>query len=133
MQLMNETNAQIVLRANYYNGRLDCWEPCLENLQIEMRGRSQANGSSDMVIDVKDSISLNVSEELIENLICLQNLSHDTPLFINQKYQAPTVFSLTPTTQFKITNLTSKAVMIYPNSKNTNKLREKILKHHNLQ
>ena len=56
MQLRNETNAQILLRANYYNGRLDCWEPCLENLQIEVRGRSQANGSSDMVVDVKDSI-----------------------------------------------------------------------------
>jgi hypothetical protein len=80
------------------------------------------------MIEAKNSINLNITEELIENVSCLQSLSRDMPLFFGDR-PARTAFAASPTTQFKITNLTSKAIIIRPNLKSGAAPRERALKH----
>lgn len=70
-QIGSQSCAGALVSIDYYNGRLDCWEPFLEQVEIEREAQSRNNGPSEQMIEAKNSINLNITEELIENVSCL--------------------------------------------------------------
>lgn len=98
---------------NYYNGRIECWEPAIEKVSLSLSSRHQETTNASTELYIQRPVRINLTEELVYALDFLfaKEKESDEASGGTKNHHGLKATSLA-TKRYKIVNMTSRRLVI---------------------
>ena len=118
-EIFNSNKSKLKMHSNYYNARLDCWEPFVEKFNMAYISESLSGNNSFSELSIPCPLNINLSEEFVCTLSqLLGSASNDNSSPIQQRISKESTVS----SNYKIVNMTSRRLIIKRNLRDYRKL-----------
>jgi hypothetical protein len=116
--IFNSSKSKFKMQVNYYNSRLDSWEPFIEKFSLIYSSQAQSKTSSFSELAIVTPLNFNLSEEFIASVSQLN--SQEKAMQECSQHKINTDSDVT--SNYKIVNMTSRRLIIKRNLKDYRKI-----------